>query len=196
VTALEYGRVESAHEWQTDAEAQMPLRRDPRIKSLELYAKNSDHLRIRKSQLLKATGTTSDTLTRDERARLGRRMQCIGAKTRPAELVRALHNRSMMLVSLNYGFRGDSIRQISLSDLFLRTNEKPIGHEIVYLQALYVFANHGKSNLDNRIDEVAAMRARHPLQCAVNGIAMQLYALYHLSGRELDCARLLRRRRG
>lgn len=58
ISALEWWRVNNAHLYKGVPEAQVGLRLDPRIKKMESAAAHSEPERIRKSQMLKATGTS------------------------------------------------------------------------------------------------------------------------------------------
>ncbi|KII91422.1 hypothetical protein PLICRDRAFT_173275 [Plicaturopsis crispa FD-325 SS-3] len=74
ISALEHKRLHHQHLYRDIPDAQISLRGDVRIRVFESAAKKNEGERIRKSQALKAAGTSSDTYTTDELTRCSRHL--------------------------------------------------------------------------------------------------------------------------
>ncbi|KAI0072908.1 hypothetical protein K474DRAFT_1711186 [Panus rudis PR-1116 ss-1] len=61
ISALESHRVENAHLYKADRDAQVPLRTDNCVRAFKNAAKHNEPKRIEQAQVLKAAGTTADT---------------------------------------------------------------------------------------------------------------------------------------
>lgn len=134
ISALERERKESQRHYKNIPDAQISLRDDPRIKTMEDVAKAREPVRIASSQTLKATGgvsgkqlrqlwllscslkiTAIDTYTHEQLTQLS--MWCLQTATTPKQITEGTRDRTMLLISAQTGFRGDSLRGILLSDL-------------------------------------------------------------------------------
>jgi hypothetical protein len=182
INAMEWARRESAHLYKAVADSQRKLRESILISTLEDASRKTQWLRSIKSHQLKAAGTTSATLTDEEKDRLATYWLEFGSSTAPQKMRIALRDYAMFIVSCTFGFRGESIRSILQSDLFLHSIKRLLGHRVMYFPALFVFANNSKMNKDGRIDQVAVMRHRSVLSCPVFAIMLQLWAYYELHG--------------
>lgn len=134
ISALERWRKELQHtpEYQADPEARIGLRLDDRIQKLEAASKANEPARIAESQVHKATGCSSGMYLRtkftpnsitdnymEAEVIKGGNWFIQDCKT-ARQLYIGLRDRAMLHLACVTALRGDSLRDILLSDLFCR----------------------------------------------------------------------------
>ena len=171
-------------------EADKQLRQSSLISTIEDASRKTSWLRTVKSHQLKASGTSSTTLSDEQIERLSRYWLVDGSPTATTPVLRAVRDRGTFIVSRSFGFRGDNIRRILQSDLFFQAVNRNTGVQQRSFEALFVFANNSKTNKDGRVDQVAVLRHRNVLECLVFAVLLQLYATYEIRGKaaEVDFA--------
>ncbi|KAF5324667.1 hypothetical protein D9611_004415 [Ephemerocybe angulata] len=163
-------------------EAQIFLRNDPDVRSVEKAARQWDAQRQDSSQELKANGIQSQTFTEEQFNEVS--VGLMSGKKTPCQMVALLRDRTMLLTSGTMALRGDNVRSVRLSDLSLR--DVPlvnISHDFK-AKAIIMFSNQGKTNMNGRIDEHSAFRHREPELCILNALAMYFFGLYHIEKRK------------
>ncbi|KAJ7016468.1 hypothetical protein C8F04DRAFT_1343120 [Mycena alexandri] len=158
VSALEQYRSNYAHEYRHIPEAQVNLRSDSRIRSMEASFKANEPERIKKAHALKAVGTRADTYTDTQLSSLA----TSGLESKgPTVIWRTMRDRAMLLTSSSTAFRGDSSRSLLWSDMFccdVPMNAKGRGEKV---RALTLIADSSKVNTTGRVDEHGALRHLH-----------------------------------
>ncbi|KAJ8523520.1 hypothetical protein ONZ45_g93 [Pleurotus djamor] len=158
-SALEHHRKNHQHLeiYRSCPEAQLPLRNDSRIQTLEKSAKTTETQKLADSYRIKAFGAPTDTYTDDE-------------------LTRA----SMYFLRNAVAYRGDNTRRLMWSDLRLRSvplqDISPTAKET----ALILLSNQGKSNSSGRLDEQGALRHRNPELCLFGALGFYFFSLFHI----------------
>ncbi|CAD6887701.1 unnamed protein product [Tilletia controversa] len=92
----------------------------------------------------------------------------------------------MLLTCLRVAFRGDSLRQLEWSDLFVHpavVSARGDGAPIK-LQLLALRADNSKTNQQGRLDKFALARHRDSLRCGVGSVAMQALWSLQLGNQE------------
>ncbi|KAJ7601852.1 hypothetical protein DFH06DRAFT_1399914 [Mycena polygramma] len=115
ISALEHFRFNSQHLYRDVPEAQVSLRSDSRIKTLEAAFAHNEPERVKKAHALKASGTRADTYTDTQLSTLA--TSGLDSKG-PTAIWRAMRDRAMLLTSSSLAFRGDSSRSLLWSDMF------------------------------------------------------------------------------
>ncbi|KAJ7036873.1 hypothetical protein C8F04DRAFT_1335282 [Mycena alexandri] len=155
VSALEQYRSNYAHNYRHIPEAQVNLRSDSRIRSMEASFKANEPERIKKAHALKAVGTRADTYTDTQLSSLA----TSGLESKgPTVIWRTMRDRAMLLTSSSTAFRGDSSRSLLWSDMFccdVPMNAKGRGEKV---RALTLIADSSKVNTTGRVDEHGAFR--------------------------------------
>jgi hypothetical protein len=180
VSALEYARSNDAHLYagSDDKATQVGLRTDKRIQRMERAWKRNDSVRRDKAQILKASGTIVDKLSKAERLELSKFYLTEKAATAKHGLVNNLRDRAMMAASCVTAFRGDNLRHIQLSDL--QYQDIPVPELDIDVPCLVILSANGKTNREGRIDSNGSFRHKHVHSCAVGAIAFYLFAEDHI----------------
>lgn len=98
-------------------EAQVWLRDDNRIRQIKSAAKHDEPKRAESSQVLKASGTTSDAYTMEELTKCSG--WCLSKFSGTCQVFIGLRDRTMLLFGASRALRGEGTRMLQLSDLFL-----------------------------------------------------------------------------
>ncbi|KAE8179903.1 hypothetical protein CF336_g9476, partial [Tilletia laevis] len=116
-------------------------------------------------------GSSSATLKKEELVKMS--IWALKMGRTPAKIGTLIRDRAMLLASVASAFRGDSLRQLEWSDLFLHNATVPGRGEDDTVKLLAFRADNSKTNQNGRLDEFAVARHSDPLRCAVAAIAMQ-----------------------
>ncbi|KAF5313492.1 hypothetical protein D9611_008635 [Ephemerocybe angulata] len=163
-------------------EAQISLRDDPEVRSIEKAARQWDAQRQDSMQELKANGVQSQTFTEEQFHDVSVGLMS-GPKATPVQMVAFLRDRTMLLTSGTMALRGDNVRAVRLSDITSRDIPLVnIAHDFK-AKAIIIFSNQGKTNVNGRIDEHSAFRHREPELCMLDALGMYFFALYHIEKR-------------
>ncbi|KAK0549133.1 hypothetical protein OC844_006914, partial [Tilletia horrida] len=174
INALEWLRKHSEDDWRGHAEheaTRIKLRDHATICELEAATKRDKRNRADGGQELKAIGSSSATLTKEEVIKLS--VWCLKEGSVPSKIGTLMRDRSMLLSCLGTAFRGDSVRQLEWSDLFVHLATVPGRGEDQPVKLLALRADNSKVNQNGRLDEFAIARHIDPLRCAVGGLAIQ-----------------------
>ncbi|KAF7369757.1 hypothetical protein MVEN_00307500 [Mycena venus] len=177
VSALEHYRFDSQHLHRHIPEAQVTLRSDSRIKTLEAAFAHNEPERTKKAHALKAAGTRADTYTDTQLSKLA--MSGLDSKG-PTTIWRAMRDRAMLLTSSSTAFRGDSSRSLLWSDMYccdVPMHAKGQGEK---LRALTLIADNSKQNQSGRVDEHGAFRHLCVELCPVGAIGFLFFAHFHI----------------
>ncbi|KAG1879431.1 hypothetical protein C8R48DRAFT_685646, partial [Suillus tomentosus] len=117
ISALEDWRMSHHHLYLGVPEAQVRLRDDNRIRQIESAAKHDEPKRAESSQVLKASGTTSDAYTTEELTKCSG--WCLSKFSGTRQVFVGLRDRAMLLFGASTALRGEGTRMLQLSDLFL-----------------------------------------------------------------------------
>ncbi|KAN0134511.1 hypothetical protein V8E53_007657 [Lactarius tabidus] len=177
ISALEHHRFQHQHLHKDDPESQIGLRLDARICRFESAAKHDEPKRAESAQVLKASGSSSDTYTREELERCS--LFCLTDCKGPKDIFVGLCDRAMLLLSTSTALRGGSCRAIELSDFFPSTIPSPDG-DGSGIEVLGILLDNAKHNQMGRVDEHGAIRHRRVELCPINAVAMLLWATFHL----------------
>lgn len=90
-----------------------------------------------------------------------------------------------------YAFRGDSMRKVALSDVYLTNVVFREGLRTVELPCLAIMSDNSKVNKNGRVDEQGALRHRVVQLCPVGALAFHLWAQDSLLERTFTDADLL-----
>ncbi|KAL1664572.1 hypothetical protein GGF50DRAFT_114985 [Schizophyllum commune] len=190
ISALERHRSTHQHEfvYSQCEESQRPLRTDARIKQFEISKKASEPERIMSGEKSKAAGTSSDTYTVPELKQSS--MWCLKDRKTVASLLLGVRDRCMLLLSTNAAFRGDTTRSVLFSDLSMRDVPMPelsdyTSGVTAAIEALVVLRDQGKHNQKGRVEEHAAFRHRDEELCCIGAMALYMFVLFHVVGREV-----------
>ncbi|KAJ7025973.1 hypothetical protein C8F04DRAFT_1191008 [Mycena alexandri] len=177
VSALEQYRSNYAHEYRHIPEAQVTLRSDSRIRSMEASFKANEPERIKKAHALKAVGTRADTYTDTQLSSLA----TSGLESKgPTVIWRTMRDRAMLLTSSSTAFRGDSSRSLLWSDMYcydVPMNAKGRGEKV---RALTLIADSSKVNTTGRVDEHGAFRHLCVELCPIGAIGLLFFAHFHV----------------
>ncbi|KAE8238895.1 hypothetical protein A4X13_0g8335 [Tilletia indica] len=178
ISGLEHFRLEMADLWPAGNETRLSLRSNASIKVIEDTVKKGTAGRTETAQALKAIGGTSTGLTRDEIADCATWAFEEGVtRNRTAQLIR---DRAMFLGAASLAFRGDSIRTLEWSDMFVREEVLPGRGEQQRLKLLAVRSDNSKVNAEGRVDEFGMARARDVRRCAVSALAFHSLFVFQL----------------
>lgn len=178
ISALEDWRMSHHHLYLGVPEAQVRLRDDNRIRQIESAAKHDEPKRAESSQVLKASGTTSDAYTTEELAKCS--AWCLTKFSGTRQVFVGLRDRAMLLFGASTALRGEGTRMLQLSDLFLSEvciDDIQLGYTVPVLVAL---ADNAKSNQHGRLDEHGTLRHFHVELCPVGALAMLFFACFHI----------------
>ncbi|VDC06782.1 unnamed protein product [Peniophora sp. CBMAI 1063] len=176
ITALEAKRVETQDDFPNDRDALRTLRDDTGIRAIEAAAKHDRPKLLEEAMLLKASGTSADTYTTDDLHTVGR--WYFQAARTPTQLQTMMRDRAMFFLGLAVAFRGDSTRNVQLSDLFLSDVSIPDIRPGFKVPVLGILADNAKHNQTGRVEEYALMRHREPLVCGVSAMAAHLFLTF------------------
>ncbi|KAJ8456623.1 hypothetical protein ONZ45_g18649 [Pleurotus djamor] len=112
-SALEHHRKNHQHLeiYRSCPEAQMPLRNDSRIQTLEKSAKTTESQKLSDSYRIKAFGAPTDTYTDDELIRASMYFLQNTGKSKQA-IHHGIRDRAMLLISTTVAYRGDNTRRL------------------------------------------------------------------------------------
>lgn len=178
ISALESVRFDTQHKYKACAEAQVTLRSDNRIRTLERSSKANEPKRTAKSQSLKAKGTSSDTYALEELRSCA--MWCLTEFTAPRQMFTGIRDRAMLLLGATTAFRGESSRMLQWSDLFLSDlsiDDLDLDNKIPVLAAL---ADNAKHNQNGRVDEHGCIRHRIVDLCPVAALGLLFFVQFHI----------------
>ncbi|KAK7008468.1 hypothetical protein R3P38DRAFT_3210716 [Favolaschia claudopus] len=177
VSALEHYRFDTQHLYRHIPEAQVSLRTDNRIKTLEEAFAHNEPERTKKAHSLKAAGTRADTYTDDQLTQLA----TSGLESKgPTKIWRAMRDRAMMLTSSTTAFRGDNSRLLVWSDMYCYDVPMHAKGHGTKLRALTLIADNSKQNQSGRVDEHGAFRHFVVELCPVGAIGFLFFALFHV----------------
>ncbi|KAK7048472.1 hypothetical protein R3P38DRAFT_2687704 [Favolaschia claudopus] len=177
ISALEHYRFDSQHLYRHIPEAQVSLRTDNRIKTLEGAFAHNEPERTKKAHSLKATGTRADTYTDVQLTQLATSgMDSKG----PTNIWRAMRDRAMMLTSSSTAFRGDNSRLLLWSDMYCYDVPMHAKGHGTKLRALTLIADNSKHNQSGRVDEHGAFRHFVVELCPVGAIGLLFFAHFHV----------------
>ncbi|KAG1726040.1 hypothetical protein EDD22DRAFT_961520 [Suillus occidentalis] len=178
ISALKDWRMSHHHLYLSVPEAQVQLRDDNRIRQIESAAKHDEPKRAESSQVLKASGTTSDAYTTEELAKCS--AWCLTKFSGTRQVFVGLRDRAMLLFGALMALQGEGTRMLQLSDLFLSEvciDDIQLGYTVPVLVAL---ADNAKSNQHGRLDEHGTLRHFHVELCPVGALAMLFFACFHI----------------
>ncbi|KAJ3536673.1 hypothetical protein NMY22_g5932 [Coprinellus aureogranulatus] len=181
INALEYFRRTCQREplYVSCDASKVKLRDHADIGAIETAAKRNEAKRQEQTQDTKANGLRSQTFTREELRKV-----CVGFLTEPAdkrsELLLALRDHAMLVISTSMAMRGDNVRPICWSDISTEQVPLPNMGDDVYAQALVIVTNQGKTNVNGRLDPHGAFRHRLPELCAVGALARHFFGQFHI----------------
>ncbi|KAE8217405.1 hypothetical protein CF319_g8499 [Tilletia indica] len=185
INALEWFRKANEDEWCEHAEyaeTRVKLRDNATISQLETAVRRDKRNRANAGQEQKAMGSSSATLKKDEVTRLSE--WALKEGRTPAKIGTQMRDRSMLLACLGTAFRGDSLRRLEWSDLFVHQAIVPSRGDAAPVKLLALRADNSKTNQHGRLDEFAIARHRDPLHCSVGGMAMQALWSLQLGNQE------------
>ncbi|KAG6905462.1 hypothetical protein DXG01_002541, partial [Tephrocybe rancida] len=166
ISELENWRREHENIYEGNPEALRHLRDDDRIRAYEDSARSSERDRISDEQTSTARGTVAGkcyTYTREEIIRVS--MWCFRFRGGAHNTHLGVRDRTMLLLSASVAFRGDNIRSLLLSDIYLQdVRLVELGPDVTAM-ALVCYSDQGKTKMSGRIDEQAAFRHRLPKLC-------------------------------
>ncbi|KAK7049043.1 hypothetical protein R3P38DRAFT_3345932 [Favolaschia claudopus] len=177
VSALEHYRFDTQHLYRHIPEAQVSLRTDNRIKTLEEAFAHNEPERTKKAHSLKTAGTRADTYTDDQLTQLA--TSGLDSKG-PMKIWRAMRDRAMMLTSSTTAFRGDNSRLLVWSDMYCYDVPMHAKGHGTKLRALTLIADNSKQNQSGRVDEHGAFRHFVVELCPVGAIGLLFFALFHV----------------
>ncbi|KAJ7885959.1 hypothetical protein B0H14DRAFT_3431588 [Mycena olivaceomarginata] len=180
VSALEHYRFDTQHLYREIPEAQVNLRSDSRIKTLEAVFAHNEPERIKKAHSLKAVGTRADTYTETQLSQLATSGPGLDSKG-PTAIWRVMRDRAMVLTSSSTAFRGDSSRSLLWSDMYcydVPMQARGAGKKV---RALTLIADNSKANQTGRVDEHGAFRHRLVELCPVGAIGFMFFAHFHVA---------------
>ncbi|KAG1817805.1 hypothetical protein DFJ58DRAFT_888716 [Suillus subalutaceus] len=151
---------------------------DWRMSHHHLYLGVPEAQRAESSQVLKASGTTSDAYTTEELTKCS--AWCLAKFSGTRQVFVGLRDRAMLLFGASTALRGEGTRMLQLSDLFLSKvciDDIQLGYTVPVLVAL---ADNAKSNQHGRLDEHGTLRHFHVELCPVGALAMLLFACFHI----------------
>ncbi|KAE8180059.1 hypothetical protein CF336_g9426 [Tilletia laevis] len=200
INALEWFRKANEDDWRDHEDyqaTQVKLRDHATISQQEGTSRRDKRNRASSGQEQKAMGSSSATLKKEELVKMS--IWALKMGRTPAKIGTMIRDRATLLASVASAFRGDSLRQLEWSDLFLhyatvpgrgeddtfkvsRCRQRnaalltpPYVHCLLEpnFQLLAFRADNSKTNQNGRLDEFAVARHSDPLRCAVAAIAMQ-----------------------
>ncbi|KAI0311846.1 hypothetical protein OF83DRAFT_1177189 [Amylostereum chailletii] len=179
ISALEKHRKTNAFRYRAIPEAQIKLRDDECIWTLEQSAAHNEPKRIDEAQVLKASGTSSDSYTPEKLQR--RALWCLSSGgASPARMTIGICDRAMLLLSSAPAFRGDSAREVQWSDLYLSRLVIPDIRPDYQVPVLGILADNAKHNQNGRVDEHGAIRHRIVELCPVGALALHFFAHFQI----------------
>jgi len=112
-------------------------------------------------QQIKADGVQSDTFTPEQLSTASLYFLEPGRGSTPLQITNSVRDRAMLLLTTTMAFRGDNLRNIGWSDLYMRDILlSEVGPE-AKVPALVIFSNQGKENTTGRHDEFLICNARN-----------------------------------
>jgi hypothetical protein len=183
ISALEYFRAHFQHrdDYRACPEAQKPLRDDIRIRTFEKAAQATEPERLSQVQQIKADGVQSDTFTPEQLSTASLYFLEPGRGSTPLQITKSVRDRAMLLLTTTMAFRGDNLRNIGWSDLYMRDILlSEVGPE-AKVPALVIFSNQGKENTTGRHDEHGAFRHRITEHCGIGALALYFFTLFHVT---------------
>ncbi|KAF7330285.1 hypothetical protein MVEN_02466400 [Mycena venus] len=178
ISALEYYRLNNQHQYRDNAEAQIVLRTDPRIKAMEKAFAASEPERVKKANVLKAAGTRADAFVDTELVQMSL-SQLLEPKG-GMNMWRGQRDRAMLVASCSTALRGDSTRSILWSDMGsydVPMLAKGPGQKV---KALLLRADQSKVNTNGRVDEHGAFRHINVALCPIGAIAFFFFSHFHI----------------
>ena len=169
-------------------EANIKLRDNDTVRTVEASFKRINEGRIGKGDELKADGSIHERVTAEEHDALFRYWMNItndesSAIVQPVKLATAVREYAMWAFSCGSLFRGNNTRNtrvVALSDIGLLY--EPVPGSDMTIPTMVVLSRSGKTNKDNRLDECPIVRHRRVEQCVFFAIALLLDCAFDLPG--------------
>ncbi|KAN0141920.1 hypothetical protein V8E53_000382 [Lactarius tabidus] len=177
ISALEHHRFQHQHLHKDDPKSQIRLCLDACICHFESAAKHNEPKCAESAQVLKASGSSSDTYTREELKQC--LLFCLTDFKGPKEIFLGLCDQVMLLLSTSTALHGGSCHAIELSDLFPSTIPLPDGDGLG-IEVLGILLDNAKHNQTGHVDEHGVICHCHIELCPINAVAMLLWAMFHL----------------
>jgi hypothetical protein len=136
------------------------------------------------SQKLKASGTAADDITEKELISISIDLFTHSSSSAPTQVAKDFRDRSIILTSIFYAYRGDNLRSVQWSDLYVQELGIP-GAEGEKLKLLCIYSDNGKTNKEGRVDEVGALRSKDARNCAIGALAMHFFIQFHVLKRTI-----------